>query len=116
MIIDEQFHRGKQSYRVHQIRHLDGHILRIRVERDHYAFQSHAVVEVLTSRLDWTPLTFTTPATWHGRTPIDATSAAGLLPIADDLAERARRILTPVPASAAATARRRSPARREATS
>jgi len=125
MLIDQQFHRGRQAYTVHQIHHLDGHVLRVQVERDHYEIQSHATVDVLTPQLTWTPLTFTSADTWHARTPIDSTTAAPLLPIASNLAERAQRILAPMadatteppaPSPRPATPRRRSPSRGEATS
>lgn len=115
MIVDEQFHQGSQSYKVQQIHHLDGHVLRVRVQRDFYQTQSHAVVEVLTASLDWTPLTFTSPNIWHAQTPTDASNAKPLRPIAGELTYRAQCILAPVtaPAPRSAPARasgRRSPA------
>jgi hypothetical protein len=45
VIIDETFHQSRQGcYQLTRVHHVDGHVLRIRVSRDSYDFQSSAVV------------------------------------------------------------------------
>jgi hypothetical protein len=104
MIVDETFHQHRQGcYELTRVHHEDGHVLRVRVHRDSYLFQSSAVVEVLTPERTWTVLA-TAPWTQarHEATPLFTTDPTPLAPIADGLIERARRILTPPPGGAAA--------------
>jgi hypothetical protein len=103
VIIDETFHQSRQGcYQLTRVHHVDGHVLRIRVSRDSYDFQSSAVVEVLTPQRTWTVLATTPSTEWHESTPLYAADPAPLEPIADRLVDRARRILTPPPDDSAA--------------
>ena len=96
MIIDETFCQTRQGcYELTQVHHIDGLTLRVRVQRDAYAFQSHAVAEVLTPERAWTAIAHTPHTAWHPDTPLATTTAAPLLPVAEALLTRARRILTP---------------------
>jgi hypothetical protein len=104
MIVDETFHQHRQGcYELTRVHHEDGNVLRVRVYRDSYLFQSNAVVEVLIPERTWTVLATAlwTPAR-HEATPLFTTDPTPLAPVADGLIERARRILTPPPGGAAA--------------
>jgi hypothetical protein len=96
VIIDETFHQEYQlgNYDLTRVHHTDGHVLRVRIHRDFYGFQSYALVEVFTPGLTWTVLAKTPWTDWHEASPMQATDATPLTPIADRLIERARRILT----------------------
>jgi hypothetical protein len=49
MIIDETFYEERQGcYELTRVHHVDGNTVRVRVYRDFYGFQRHAVAEVLT--------------------------------------------------------------------
>ena len=96
MIADETFHSSRQGcYELTRVYHVDGHVLRVRVHRDSYGFQSHAVAEVLTPHRTWTVVATAPWTEWHKATPLYTADATPLTPIADRLIERARRILTP---------------------
>jgi hypothetical protein len=82
-----------QTYTLTRIYHLDGHVLRVKVIRDFYEFQSHATVAVLGGERTWTVLASAPPCDWHERTTSQATDARQLVPIADQLARRGLRIL-----------------------
>ncbi|MFF0172905.1 hypothetical protein [Micromonospora profundi] len=93
MIVDEVFHQsGHGTYELTRVHHSDGYVLRVRVYRDSYAKQSTAVAEVLTPLLTWTIIASSPGGGWHRTTP----DAAPLIPVADEVLQRARRIL-PVP-------------------
>ena len=93
-VVDTVFaQNGQGSYRLTRVHHVLGYVVRIAVERDYYARQSHARVEVLTPQLTWTPLAYTPPTEWHPHTPLRHADAGTLAPIADQLLERVRRIL-----------------------
>jgi hypothetical protein len=97
VIVDELFHQGGHgSYELTRVHHIDGYVLRIRVYRDSYAKQSTAVAEVLTPLFTWTIIASSPGHSWHHSTPTTPPDATPLTPIADDLLQRARRIL-PVP-------------------
>lgn len=96
MIIDETFCQTRQGcYELTQIHQIDGLTLRVRVHRDAYAFQSHAVAEVLAPERTWTVIAHTPHTAWHRDTPLVTATAAPLLPVAEQLLTRARRILAP---------------------
>ena len=116
MIIDETFCQTRQGcYELTQVHHVDGMTVRVRVHRDAYAFQSHAVVEVLTPDRAWTALAHTPHPEWYPATPLSSRTAAPLRPVAAQLLTRARRILTlsaktppvPLPTIRRNTSRRR---------
>ncbi|MUL41628.1 hypothetical protein FZ103_10640 [Streptomonospora sp. PA3] len=85
------------SYTYTRVVDLAGRRVRARIRRDYYAFQSHAVAEVLSDALTWTHLTQVEADDWHGATAepharsLDA--RAELAPLADRLIERAVAIL-----------------------
>jgi hypothetical protein len=93
VIVDESFHRGRHTYTLTRIHHHDGHVLRVEVLRNFYEDQSHATVAVLGAQRTWTVLASAPPSDWHARTTSHATDARQLIPIADQLARRGRRIL-----------------------
>jgi hypothetical protein len=93
MIVDESFHRRRQTDTLTRTYHLDGHVLRVEVIRDFYKFQSHATVSVLTPQRTWTMLASAPPSDWHDRTTSQPTDARQLAPVAEQLARRGQRIL-----------------------
>lgn len=93
MIVDDSFGAYDQGYRLARTYRLGGHTVRVRIRRDFYEMQSHAVVEVLTPALTWTPLADEPAATWHAGTPSAATSATPLAALAARLRARAAAIL-----------------------
>jgi hypothetical protein len=80
-----------------RIYHVGQHTVRIRVARDFYLTQSHALAEVLTPALTWTALCEQPPQGFFDKTALNgpkaATTEALLLNLADELANRAARIL-----------------------
>lgn len=97
MIVDEVFHLGGSgSYELTRVHHSDGYVLRVRVYWDSYAKQSTAVAEVLTPLFTWTIIASSPGHSWHRTTPTTAANAGPLIPVADEVLQRARRIL-PVP-------------------
>ncbi|MBB5110471.1 hypothetical protein FHU28_000310 [Micromonospora echinospora] len=97
MIVDEVFHQGGPgSYELTRVHHTDGYVLRVQVYRDSYAKQSTAVAEVLTPLFTWTIIASSPGHSWHRTTPTTAPNAGTLIPVADEVLQRARRIL-PVP-------------------
>lgn len=97
MIVDNVFHQGSPGcYELTRVHHTDGYVLRVRVYRDSYAKQSTAVAEVLTPLFTWTIIASSPGHSWHRTTPTTAANAGTLIPVADELLRRARRIL-PVP-------------------
>lgn len=75
------------------------HTVRVRIARDFYLAQSHALAEVLTPALTWSVLCEQPPQHFFDQTPIHGPRAADtealLLELAEDLARRAARILHP---------------------
>lgn len=105
MIVDNVFHQcGPGCYELTRVHHTDGYVLRVRVYRDSYAKQSTAVAEVLTPLFTWTIIASSPGHSWHRTTPTTAPDAAPLIPVADEVLQRARRIL-PVPPPAATPGR-----------
>lgn len=80
-----------------RIYHCGQRTVRVRFARDFYVTQSYALAEVLTPQLTWTTLCeqprqhFFDQITLHG--PEAADGEAFLLALADELAQRAARIL-----------------------
>jgi len=97
VIVDETFALTGQGYRLTRVHHLGEHTLRVRVNRDGYEEQSHAVVEVLTPALTWTQLAAEPTPTWYQATPgrhaRPTPDATALSAVADRLLDRGRRIL-----------------------
>lgn len=56
----------------------DGDTFRVRVYRDSYEDQSHAVAEVLTSSRTWTSIVDNPPSNWHGKTPLWGDNRSGI--------------------------------------
>jgi hypothetical protein len=82
--------------RITRIYHCGQHTVRVRIARDFYQTQSHALAEVLTQELTWTMLCEQPPQQFFDQTPLHGPNAATetfLLTLADDLARRAARIL-----------------------
>jgi hypothetical protein len=93
MLIDETFHdKSYGCFELTRVHHVDANTVRIRVYRDFYDFQSHAVAEVLTPEHAWTTIATSPWTQWHASTST-AAAEASLAPISDSLLERARRIL-----------------------
>lgn len=67
--------------------------VRVRIKRDHYAHQSFAVAEVLTSDRTWTNVLDEPTDHWHDSSGVPATSESVLLMVAEQLAERAASVL-----------------------
>lgn len=82
---------------VTRIYHVGQHTVRVRIARDFYLAQSHALAEVLTPALTWTVLCEQPPQDFFDQTALHGPKAANtkalLLELADELANRAARIL-----------------------
>lgn len=80
-----------------RIYHVGQHTVRVRIARDFYPTQSHALAEVLTPQLTWTVLCEQPPQHFFDQTALNGPKAATteelLLNLADELANRAARIL-----------------------
>lgn len=80
-----------------RVYHCGQYTVRVRIARDFYLIQSHALAEVLTPQLTWTVLCQQPPQQFFDQTPLHGPTAADteahLLKIADELAQRAARIL-----------------------
>lgn len=69
-IVDNDFAIYRQGYELARICKLDsGHTIRARVRRDTYREQSHAVAEVLTPAMTWTPLVTKSADAWQPDSP-----------------------------------------------
>ncbi len=78
------------------------HTVRVRVRRDHYAHQSHAIAEVLTPALTWTVLAHQPTSLWWRDTPnVTRPSASALQPVADAALGRALAVLGHAPSPGA---------------
>ncbi|MFC0504175.1 hypothetical protein [Micromonospora costi] len=74
--IDNEFTVYGQGYKLARICKLDSsHTVHVRVKRDLYRQQSHAVAEVLTPSLTWTALLTQDVESWHQSSPYVATNA-----------------------------------------
>ena len=99
-LIEETSDYQTDRYRLTQIHDLDGHTVRIRVHRDFYREHSWALAEVLTPALAWTELVETPAAHWYPAIPQPDHAPAKrdcLQYVAEDLAERAQRVLRNTP-------------------
>lgn len=85
--------------RITRVYHVGQHTVRVRIARDFYLAQSHALAEVLTPALTWTVLCEQPPERFFDQTAVHGPKAgdteAILLELAGDLARRAARILHP---------------------
>jgi hypothetical protein len=98
MIADESFGTTDQAYHLTRVHHVGEHTLRVRIHRDAYDFQSHAIAEVLTPAMTWTQLAAEPPSVWHEATPSLYAAKAkvrpeALHPLAERLLQRATTIL-----------------------
>jgi hypothetical protein len=95
MLLDSTFDAaGEGTYSLTQVhRTPGGHTVRVRVHRDYYSQQSHAVAEVFSTERTWTQLATTPAGQWHPGTPLRDPAASHLQPVADDLLDRAQLIL-----------------------
>jgi hypothetical protein len=97
VIVEEAFDIADQTYHLTRVHHIGDVTLRVRVHRDAYERQSHAVVEVLTPALTWTPLAAEPTGGWYDASPSSYArprpGASALYPVADRLLQRARTIL-----------------------
>jgi hypothetical protein len=95
VIVDDTFHRSRYGcHHLTRVHHVDGHALRVRVSRRLYDTRSQAGAEILTPQHAWTALASTPCTDRHHATPATTTTAAPLTPIADQLLQRARHIVT----------------------
>ena len=80
-----------------RIYHVGQHTVRVRIARDFYLTQSHALAEVFTPALTWTVLCEQPPEYFFDQTALHGPKAAStqalLLNLADELANRAAQIL-----------------------
>lgn len=69
-IVDNDFALYSQGYQLARVCRLDsGHTVRLRVKRDSYKQQSHAVAEVLNGDLKWTDLVSESAESWWPGSP-----------------------------------------------
>lgn len=100
MRVDTSFALGRQDYRLTEIHHLGGHIIRIDILRDTYQQQSFAHVEVLSTAKTWTLLATEPASAWHDQAPSPCAASATdqgrrfCQRLAGQLLDRARQILT----------------------
>ncbi|MFI9643533.1 hypothetical protein ACIG87_26360 [Micromonospora sp. NPDC051925] len=95
-VVDRSFGERGGGYDLTEIRRTgSGHRLRVRIHRDPYPRQSHALVEVLTPAMTWTVLADESPSAWHSATPYRSTSPTPLENLAERLFQRAVAILDP---------------------
>lgn len=100
MRVDTSFASGRQDYRLTEIHHLGGHIVRIDIRRDVYQQQSWAQAEVLSQAKTWTLLAIEPASTWHDQAPSPHQTGAAdqghryCQRLAGQLLDRARQILT----------------------
>ncbi|WJK33138.1 hypothetical protein [Solwaraspora sp. WMMA2065] len=93
-VVDRTFGEHGQGYEVTEIRRTGGGLLlRVRIHRDAYPQQSHALVEVFTPAMTWTRLTHEPVSAWHDTTPSSSSSAMPLTDLAERLFRRAAAIL-----------------------
>jgi hypothetical protein len=115
-LADESTGRNDQSYTLTRVYHLGDFTVRISVHRDFYPSQSWAAAEVFTPALTWTRVLTAPASEWHphtraftpalDRTRVTSPAAGGgehpaepdfegLGEIADDLIDRAAKVLLP---------------------
>lgn len=98
ILLDEDIEFGRQSYGLTRVVKVGPNVVRVRVKRDSYEFQSYAVVELLSETREWTELAQSSAASWH-RTTSPGRSASQVDPrdqlgdLADRLVSRAATIL-----------------------
>lgn len=68
--VDVSFGPTSQGYRFTRVHRIAGHTVRIRIHRDSYVGQSHAVAAVLTPDMTWTDLVDEPPHAWHTGSPL----------------------------------------------
>ena len=89
-ILDERLDESAtQHTSLTRIVRVQGQKIRVRIRRDHYQQQSHAVAEVLSTELTWTHLLSEPTNGWWQSTR----DARGFSNLADELVERAVRVL-----------------------
>jgi hypothetical protein len=95
MLLDSSFDRGGEgTYSLTQTHRTPaGYTVRVRVRRDYYSHQSHAVAEVLNAELAWTELASAPAGQWHPTTPPRAAGESDLQEVVDGLLVRAQLIL-----------------------
>ncbi|WP_194820930.1 hypothetical protein [Micromonospora sp. S-DT3-3-22] len=93
-VVDRSFGERGAGYDLTEVRRTaGGHRLRVRIHRDPYPQQSHALVEVLTPAMTWTPLADEPTSTWHPATPSRSTTPTPLENLTERLFQRAVAIL-----------------------
>jgi hypothetical protein len=96
VLVEETFHRHVPgSYELTRVYRLAGQVLRIRVRRDVHPDTSLAQAQVLNPPGGYTAVAETPVQHWYPATAADARDGAPLEPVAEDLLQRAARILTP---------------------
>lgn len=94
VLLDNEFdQRQPGCYELTRVYRLAGQVLRVRVYRYAEPEQSRAEALVLNPTGGFTVLAVTPPAGWHTATPPSAESGEPLRPIAEQLLQRAARIL-----------------------
>ncbi|WKU03432.1 hypothetical protein [Micromonospora sp. HUAS LYJ1] len=93
-VVDRSFGERGGGYDLTEIRRTGGgHRLRVRIHRDPYPRQSHALVEVLTPAMTWTVLADEPISAWYPATPYHSTTPTPLEKLAERLFRRAAAIL-----------------------
>lgn len=87
-LIDETSSTSTHDTILTRVYHHGDNIVRVQVHRNFYCEQSFATAAVLSGDRTWTTIATTPAAGWH-----DGRKAAQLVPVADDLATRAGKIL-----------------------
>jgi hypothetical protein len=93
-IIDESCEQTRQRYSLTRVYGIGQERVRVRIQRDFYRFQSHAVAEVLTADRTWNSLVTQPTHIWWESTPVSTGDVVQTLSeLSDDLASRAALIL-----------------------
>ncbi len=94
-LIDSCFDHNTDGYRLTlAYRSADNHTIRVRVKRNAYVHQSHAIAEVLTPAMTWTTLADQPPSLWWPDTPYRTKATVDALrPVAEAVLQRALAIL-----------------------
>jgi hypothetical protein len=96
VLLDDEFYQWQPGrYQLTRVYRLAGQVLRVRVYRHEGPEQSRAEALVLNPTGGFTVLTATPPGDWHAATPPSAESGEPLSAIAEQLLQRAARILAP---------------------
>lgn len=96
--LDESSGSNERSYSFTRVVRVAGRIVRVRLKRHFFLYESHALAEALSDGMMWTDLTYEHPLSWWHSTPetypgIPAAKVLG--PMAEKLLRRATDIICP---------------------